>query len=240
MSQASVAELAAALEELLCDVKPEHVHSLEVLVGMVATVQPGGLARILREMSDGTLALGVQKQFFSLDAFTVLAARYEKKVLGLLVRKQGDVHFAEDLTQEVLIKLWLLLAEGPDTPGQYDPERLFWRWFRVIALNHWRDAVRRGRRLQFLSPEDLAARWEEDDPEKEALHGAINGALASLTPEEQRVLRMQYFDGIKPAEIARRTGMPYGAVTRASFRARRQIERELADQGYAVAGGWRP
>src|SRR5258708_13497126 len=63
-----------------------------------------------------------------LDAFEGLVRRYQRRVYGLAYRHLRDPDEAQDLAQEVFVRLYRNL-------GQYDPERSFEPWFWRLAAN---------------------------------------------------------------------------------------------------------
>src|ERR1700722_5611198 len=72
-------------------------------------------------------------------AFAELAERYGARVLGYFCRQLGDRAEAEDLTQEVLLRLYR--ARGP-----YEPRARFATWVFHITQNVARNALRSRRR----------------------------------------------------------------------------------------------
>jgi RNA polymerase sigma factor (sigma-70 family) len=52
---------------------------------------------------------------------------------------------------------------------------------------------------------------------------AVRRALDSLDPDDTALVRLQHFDGLTHAEIAKRLGIPVGTVKSRTFRAHRRL-----------------
>ncbi len=149
-------------------------------------------------------------------ALEALYDRYGDYVYSVCMRMVGDVQLAEDLTQEVFLRLWR-------RPDLYDVSRgRFVTWLLSVARNRGIDERRsRGRRFRHEPPPSLAA--------AEALAGAgeteghdaavlseeriaVQKALAQLPPEQQLAIRLAYFGGYTQQEIAQGLSQPLGTV----------------------------
>src|SRR5215469_1739733 len=69
------------------------------------------------------------------DAFAELAARYSARVFGFFCRRLGDRQEAEDLTQEVLLRLFR-------SRHRYQPRARFSTWVFHVTQNVARNALR--------------------------------------------------------------------------------------------------
>src|SRR5215813_3653649 len=83
-------------------------------------------AQLTGEPDADTLAQAAQGG--DLSAFEGLVRRYQRRVFGLAYRHLHDPDEAQDLAQEVFVRLYRNL-------GQYDPERAFEHWFWRLAAN---------------------------------------------------------------------------------------------------------
>ncbi len=102
-------------------------------------------------------------------AFAELVARYAPAVRNVLRSRVGDAHWAEDLSQEVWIKVHGALASFAGR-GAFRP------WLFAIALNHARDALRSKlrRRPRFVQELELG----------EGAGGGIGGGTGDLEDSE--------------------------------------------------------
>lgn len=120
-------------------------------------------------------------------AFSTLVERYEEKLFAFITRMIGDSHLAEDVFQQVFVKV-------AKNAAAYDGRASFSTWLFRIARNSALDELRRrSRRQEELRPgerdmESVADRKMETPLERmtrEELGHAINRALWQI-PEEQR------------------------------------------------------
>jgi RNA polymerase sigma-70 factor (ECF subfamily) len=139
-------------------------------------------------------------------------------VVRFLYRKVWDADRAEDLAQEVFMRL---LQHRPEKPRS---------WIFAVAANLARDearaAIRRRRHLVLLTAEPsalpsapLAA---EDMVEQDERTAEVRAALDALTPRDREVLLL-WDAGLSYPEIAERTGLAVGAIGTTLARARRRL-----------------
>lgn len=150
-------------------------------------------------------------------ALEALYDRYGDYVYSVCLRMVGDVQLAEDLTQEVFLRLWR-------RPDLYDVRRgRFVTWLLSVARNRSIDERRsRGRRFRYETPpspaseEFLAAAGAVEDGSDAAVLSeervAIERALAALPGEQRLVIQLAYFGGYTQQEIARGLQQPLGTV----------------------------
>ena len=81
----------------------------------------------------------------------------------------------------------------------------------------------------------------EADGERRRLAAALADALAALSPDDQRLLRMHFWDGLTVAEAARRLGVPqkplYRRIERALVTLRDRLEADGVSRGALAAVG---
>ena len=146
------------------------------------------------------------------EAVSQLLERHARRVrdyVRMLV-KDGDV--ADDLTQEVLIKVVKVLDEG-----RYTDKGRFLPWVLRIAHNRVLDYFRAQKQVKTVSEsnsgfdiwgnKNLAEPSIEDQLVSEQQAEEVR-ALIELLPEEQReVVKMRYYEGLSFKEIAEHTGV---------------------------------
>lgn len=148
-------------------------------------------------------------------AFAILYERYADLVYSVALRVLTDPAGAQDVAQEVFIRLW-------KKPDSYDPERgRFMPWLLSVARNRAVDGVRsRGRRrLHELAPveggEDPVD-VRAPDPASMAVvaseREAVRNALGVLPAEQRQAIELAYFAGLTQQEISERLAMPLGTV----------------------------
>ncbi len=155
-------------------------------------------------------------QYRDLAAFQTLYDRYGDLVYSTALRVLRDVHLAEDMVQEIFLRLWR-------RPESYVAQRgRFTTWLTSVARNRAVDEIRsRNRRYRHetASPEQQERELpapERNDPalttELSDQRRLILVALANLPPEQRQVIEMAYFGGLTQQEIAERLAQPLGTV----------------------------
>jgi RNA polymerase sigma-70 factor (ECF subfamily) len=156
------------------------------------------------------------------EAFEQLVKRAHERLRRFLVQRCQcrDLDLAEDVVQQVLIKLYLR-AE------QFDPRRSFWGWLYRIARNEHIDALRRLRPGdlglgQARGPDDNWELWlerqarEVPTPENAAVEREsrqqLEQAIAGLPSLQRAIVRLKR-EGVKGKEIATRLGISQAYVS---------------------------
>jgi RNA polymerase sigma-70 factor (ECF subfamily) len=157
------------------------------------------------------------------EAFDALIDAYARPLYGYLYRLTGAREDAEDLLQEVFVRLVRMI-------GRYEHDGRFEAWLFRIATNLARDRVRRIRRGPCVSSLDVGADGPGQDGEQaDALVDAtsarpdgaltlredvdaLQAALARLAPAEREVLMLRHFAQLSFAEIAAAMGTPLGTA----------------------------
>ena len=171
-----------------------------------------------------------------------LIGRYERPVFSLVVRMVRDPATAEDLAQDVFIKMYRNLAA-------YDPSRKFSSWLFKIAHNATIDHLRRrtSDTLSLDAPagDDETWRAEIADPAGEnpeaarrrsELGAALERAVGALRPAVREVMILRFREGLAYEEIAEVTGLPLGTVKTFIFRGRKEMAQLLTRAGWAPTG----
>ena len=153
-----------------------------------------------------------------LAAFNVIYDRYGDLVYSVSLRVVGDTHVAQDVTQDVFVRVWR-------RPELFDRTRgKFITWLLSVARNRSIDERRsHGRRLrrEALPPtteeeEVLPSNDERDDPALATVladeRRAVRKALDVLPPEQKLAIQLAYFGGLTQAEVAEKLGQPLGTV----------------------------
>ena len=156
--------------------------------------------------------------------------RYVNRVFGLTLRLVGERALAEDITQEVFLRVHR-------AAHTLDPERDPGPWVMTIAHNLCRDvwrsgAYRMGRQSESLDGDPAAAErlssginQPERDHERSERERVVQDALLALPEHLRAVIVLHDYEGLGHEEIARSLGIEHAA-------ARKRYSRALA----ALAG----
>jgi len=163
----------------------------------------------LRAASDANLVVAIGR--FRPEALEEVYRRHAGPAFGLALRILGDRALAEEIVQEVFLRLW-------NEPERFDPARGALRSF-LLAQVHGRsvDLVRAesARRLREEREARRAVRVDHD-LEREVweltLHEHVRDALGALTDGERAAIELAYFGGHSYREVAEVLGQPEGTV----------------------------
>lgn len=162
-----------------------------------------------------------------LDAFETLVRRHTATVYAHALRFFGDPAAAEDVVQEVFIKVY----RSMDT---FDERSRFSTWLYRVTRNTCLDHVRAGKRRPMpVDPLDVAATAPGDLSDTVALSISLEQALRALAPEDRDAFSAIGIFGLSYPEAAEVLGVPVGTVKSRVFRARRSLAATLNLKGGA-------
>src|SRR5580698_8649981 len=151
---------------------------------------------------------------------------HSARVYRLAYRLTGNSHDAEDLTQEVFVRVFRSLSSY--TPGTFEG------WLHRITTNLFLDMARRKQRIRFEGlGEDTAARLGDgarspaDAFDDRHLDSDIQAALKALAPEYRAAVILCDIEGLSYEEIADTLGVKLGTVRSRIHRGRAQLRQAL-------------
>lgn len=165
------------------------------------------------------------------QAFNLLVGRWKTPLVNYFYRVLGTQETAEELAQEVFVKIWLTKHYAPSAPFA----AWFWRLARNQQLDHWRAT---GRRPQTGADETaLAALPTGGHTPEEALLAAeaqrkLQSALQELPARQREVLILSKFQGLKYQQIAESLGMSVANVKIQVFRAIKQLSKRFQEPNH--------
>jgi RNA polymerase sigma-70 factor, ECF subfamily len=160
------------------------------------------------------------------DAVRVLYVCYSHNVYGYIRSIVRDDKEAEDLTQQVFMKLITVIVKYNDHGVPFSGWLL--RLARNVALDHLR------RRRPTPTEEVVDPRGHADDDSRERARD-LHSALDSLPDEQRSVMIMRHVVGLTPPEIAKRLGRSESSIHGLHHRGRRALKQELSRLGSAPA-----
>lgn len=152
---------------------------------------------------------------------------HSTRVYRLAYRLTGNRHDAEDLTQEVFVRVFRSLSSY--APGTFEG------WLHRITVNLFLDSVRRKQRIRFDALADDAhdrLPGSEAGPERAFEHGNLDydvqDALNRLPPDFRAAVVLCDIEGLSYEEIAATLGIKLGTVRSRIHRGRAQLRELLA------------
>jgi len=161
---------------------------------------------------------------------------HSARVYRLAYRLTGNRHDAEDLTQEVFVRVFRSLSNYQ--PGTFEG------WLHRITTNLFLDQVRRKQRIRFDAlAEDANEKLASTDvgPERAYEHRNLDDdvqrALDALPPDFRAVVVLCDIEGLSYEEIAATLGVKLGTVRSRIHRGRAQLRAALAHRAPRPTAG---
>jgi len=155
-------------------------------------------------------------------AFGQLVAHYRGLVYTMCLHELRQPAAAEDLTQEVFVRVFL------DLKDLRDPEK-FLPWLRAVTRN----VCRRWLRRQRLTEQSLETLGEAQDPmaatrgRQDELRELLAAMLEAISPKNREVLVLHYLTRCSEEEIAVLLALKPATVKSRLYEGRRQARRQL-------------
>lgn len=186
----------------------------------------------ISQLSDAGLVVAISR--YRQEALAEAYRRHAGAVFGLARRLLSGGPQAEEIVQEVFLRLW-------DTPEKFDPGRGSLRSF-LLAQCH-------GRSVDVLRSEQSRRRREERDVRRTAEAGydverevwdltvaeQMGEALDALPDGERQAIELAYYGGRSYREVATLLGEPEGTIKSRIRSGLRRLREHLTDAGLVDA-----
>ena len=154
-------------------------------------------------------------------AFGDLYSRYYQRLLRFCVRRVGNVHEAEEITQEAFARAFSAMP-------RFAGERRFYPWLTVIAARLCIDSHRRVSRAEPSAEIDPGS---VDGGQQQIIDNVdlayLSQAMEQLGPRHREVLELRETHGWSYQQIADHYNVTMGTVEALLFRARKALRREF-------------
>ena len=165
------------------------------------------------------------------EAFDSIVERYKDKIVNYVRRMVGDRDEADDLAQEVFVKVYVGLST-------FESRSTLATWlFRIatnLCIDHRRKKARAGHALvsfETLSNSLATCDHQEHSPETSVLRSEmaekLDQAIADLPDQLRAVMVLRDIQGVPYEDIAQIVGCPVGTVKSRLFRARSTLREQL-------------
>jgi RNA polymerase sigma-70 factor (ECF subfamily) len=150
-------------------------------------------------------------------AFEVIVDRYLKPLYNFAFQMVGDAHAAEDITQEVFVKVWKHISS-------FDHSKKFSTWIYAIAKNAAYDYLKKKKSIPFSAFENEDGNNVLDSLEDESiLHShtllqkmddakSAQEFLDSLSPQLKTIFLLLHKEGFSLVEVADIMGTPTNTI----------------------------
>ncbi len=189
-------------------------------------------AMSLSEASDATLVVAIGR--WRQDALAEAYRRHAGAAFALARRLLADRQLAEEVLQEVFLRLW-------NQPDRFDPERGSLRSY-LLAQTH-------GRSVDLLRSETSRRRREEREARETAEHGTdierevmdhavaeqVQEVVAGLPVEERKAIELAYFGGHTYRQVAVLLDEPEGTVKSRIRSGLRKMRVSMVEAGVSLS-----
>lgn len=170
------------------------------------------------------------------EVFEEIVRRYQKKVYNTTYRMTGNPEDANDLAQEVFIRVYRNLE-------RFQGKSSFSTWLFTIATNICRDEMRKRHRRVAVQSLSEPIHMEDGDLEREIadesmtpeilslnreLHDEIQAVIDELPAEQKEVIVLRELQEFSYEEIAEIAGVSLGTVKSRISRARMNMRKSLS------------
>lgn len=196
--------------------------------------------RLLREaLSSGALEQGTSVRIYGTEsdadlvtavgtgdmcALGELIGRHQQEVLALAYRILGRWDLAEDIGQEVFLRV-------NRSAYKYQPKARVMTWLYRITANLCLDSLRRAKRAPVTMSDDLrlSASSDPDPLEVSERVDMVRQAVSDLPVRQRTVLNLNRYQGLSHQEITEATGWSRSAVESLLVRAYANLRKSLSD-----------
>jgi RNA polymerase sigma factor (sigma-70 family) len=156
--------------------------------------------------TEAELLLGLQAH--DEQAFSFLYDRYSKALFGIILQVVPQQELAEDILQEVFVKIWQNINSYDETKGR------LYTWMLNIARNQ---AIDRTRSKDFNNRMKTTELSENVYNSSQAIEAKVDDVglqktLSNLPDESRKLLDLAYYQGHTQEEIAKMLNIPLGTV----------------------------
>lgn len=142
------------------------------------------------------------------QAFSFLYDRYSKALFSIILQVIPQQELAEDVLQEVFIKIWQNIKSYDETKGR------LYTWMLNIARNQ---AIDRTRSKDFNNRSKTTGLSETVYNQQKAVESKVDDIglkkiLSNLPEENRKLLELAYFQGYTQDEISKMLNIPLGTV----------------------------
>lgn len=155
-------------------------------------------------------------------AFEQLYHENVGRVFAVCIRIVADRNRAEELTQDVFVRVWQSLRS-------FKGESLFSSWLHRVAVNVVLTDMRseRRRRARVFSSDDLESLDAGYSPPLPGTRMDLENAIATLPPQARTIFVLHDIEGYKHGEIAEQMGLAVGTTKAQLHRARTLLKEVL-------------
>lgn len=182
-------------------------------------MRPRPLPKEYRSLSDGELVARASEELpYRTRAYEELMQRHDRLIFGICLRLVGNRQDAEDLAQDIMLKLFTKL-------GSFEGRSTFRTWVVQVTRNACKDWLKK----RAISKQYASVLAHEPRPEVtvEYREDRLLGLLKELSPTDREILTLRFVADLSIAEIAEAMELGLSAAKMRLYRAMDRLQ-ELA------------
>jgi RNA polymerase sigma factor (sigma-70 family) len=144
-------------------------------------------------------------------ALETIYEKYEKLLFSFSIRMTQDHTLAEEVVQEVFIKLWRGIGVYDESKGKFSS------WLLTVTRNSAIDLIRKRKRDTTVELDDRDSIQSTDDSVEDQVEWqeegtALRKAVSTLKEDQQKIIDLVYFKGHTQQKISEECNIPLGTV----------------------------
>ncbi len=176
-------------------------------------------------MEDQELLIELRSSETRNHGFEVLVKKYQEKVYWIIRKMVIDHDDANDVTQEVFVKIWKNL-------DKFRADSQLYTWIYRIATNECLNFLKKKQRRLFIPWHDVESELVnkiDNSPyqEENEIERKLQKAILTLPDKQRLVFNLKYYDEMKYDQIADITGTSVGSLKASYHHAVKKIEKYL-------------
>ncbi|MDF1739844.1 MAG: sigma-70 family RNA polymerase sigma factor [Verrucomicrobiales bacterium] len=193
--------------------------------------EESAVEREKRESNERDVGLMLRVKEGDIPAFEKLVEIHQGPVIGTVAKMLGGASDAEDIAQQVFIRVW-------KSASRYEPTAKFTTWLFTITRNLVFNETRRRQRKPTVSADEREedSQWTTEDqdtasPDQDALNReleeAIDRAIAELPEKQRMAIILRRYEEMPYEDISKVLSISIPALKSLLFRARGQLKESL-------------
>ncbi|MFI5252276.1 MAG: RNA polymerase sigma factor [Bacteroidota bacterium] len=163
------------------------------------------------------------------EAFNLLVARYREKVYWVARRMMSNHEDADDIVQEVFIRVYGHLSN-------FRAESGFYTWLYRITVNVSLNALRKKRIKNFIKLDEIVDTlipdegYADEQVLKQEYETILEKAIETLPPKQKMVFILKYYDEMPFEEMAKMLKKSVGGLKANYFHALQKIQKYVRSE----------
>ncbi len=155
-----------------------------------------------------------------------IITEYLKPIFGFTLKRCKNVHDAEDLSQDIILRAFRVLLKKDDI---IDTGKFIWTIAHNALSNYYRQTAKSVIDVSIDEYEEILADTEQvllDDDNADSIH-RLQSEIAYLSKLQRKIVIAYYFENRKQADIAKSLNIPLGTVKWHLFEAKKELKRGM-------------